>query len=87
MKNVVSFHIGDGTVASMWSLFDVQFLKDGVGFGLPDVLKTIQPEAKFFIILRDPVERYKPCNKLKVKQSLTYKIDSVLFIFNVIDII
>ncbi|XP_071815925.1 carbohydrate sulfotransferase 15-like [Apostichopus japonicus] len=48
---------GDGTVASMWSLFDVQFLKDGVGFGLPDVLKAIQPEAKFFIILRDPVER------------------------------
>ncbi|KAJ8031614.1 Carbohydrate sulfotransferase 15 [Holothuria leucospilota] len=55
--NLSSDITGEGTVASMWSLFDVQFLKDGVGYGLPDVIRAIQPQAKLFIILRDPIER------------------------------
>ena len=42
----------------MWNYFDVQYLDDGEGFGLPHVLKAVQPEAKFIISLRDPIERY-----------------------------
>ncbi|XP_063965638.1 carbohydrate sulfotransferase 15-like [Lytechinus pictus] len=60
-SNKLTHIVGDGSASTLWDnqhwmeMFSV--VKEGPKYGTADILRAAQPNAKLFVILRDPVSR------------------------------